>query len=202
MKRSLHFLLGMIIVLLMIPSCNSVNSSVTPPSATIMKKEIQNIAELSTVKCKVHLNGTGEKTVKSAIDIFGKGWFSSDYPVVFGYDAEFEVGVTIDNVEIDETGQTVLVKLSEPKITRCEILKGADQEKEYPMIVYDKEEKIIKEKKQATLSERNEIRNDAEKMLRERLEETKPNFDLAEQTAKELISSYVHSVSDYVVEFQ
>ena len=164
-------------------------------STHIEEDKIRDICEFTTLQYTVHLVGEGSK--EKNIWKFQL----QDYNIYFEYDATFEVGVKIGEIEINEDKKAVTVELSEASVLTSNIDKDSISE----MIVCTKKSPhVLKNSSKITNTEINDYVSEAKTCLQEYIEEKKPGFTQAGENARELIENYVEIVSGgtYKVKFK
>ena len=159
------------------------------------KDKMKRICNMSTLKCKMHLSVDGTKSKTSLLI------FKSEYTFITEYDAYYEIGVDIGEVSVDTENRSVTEEISKPKLITCDIIE--ESVSKYNIIVFDKNS-ILQDNVKLSIDESTAKKGEAIKHLNDLINEKKPNFDMAEDNARKLITNYISVISDgkYQVNFK
>jgi hypothetical protein len=154
------------------------------------ERKIKQISEFSTIKCKTHayLEASQDET-SWFIKIFNP---DQAYHYIAEYDGEFSVGIDYQGLSFDEESNDVVVTISKPRIIDLNI--NNDTLADYPVLVFD-EDRVYREQRKLPINEYSRMLAEAQKELKEYVEQNRLNFDTAEENAKQLITNYINQIA-------
>lgn len=176
------FILGMCICLLLC-SCGKEKKKIK----RIELSKVQNICELSTLKCRY--NNVAKSVKESGSGILH--WGEKDRKFWIEYTGEAEIGIDMSKVKMEIKDENVMITL--PKAELLEIKIDRNTLNEESFVASDD---AFFNKNKITASDQQSAIKDAQKKMRQQVEQDEALFSQAEERAKKLIGNYVEKMGN------
>lgn len=188
-------IIPIISVLVLLTGCSFFNNNIdtevegtTEDTADVLQIEtIKDICELVTLKCEYHNVAKSVKEKGSGLAHLGE----VDRTFWIEYVGEAEISFQANDIIINQDGTDVSIMLPKPTVS-CRVLQDSWNEDSY---VFSSDHMLI-QKNKITAEDQTDAIGDAEKQMKESIENNSSLMSTARNQAKDIIENYINQMGE------